>query len=229
MNIRTILSLFCLFITFFTQAGDLYYAKVVKVDSNNVIHLLKGESIRAISLGYITTPVEGEVYHTEVNSLLNDTLLGNWVKITELSYGANAIVKPALVRTRDLELVNTLLLQKGLAIPNHKTSPPQAINTHAQKAREKSLGLWGELALFNHQRSEPTRSRIKIMMENYKASLEKAKLKGVEPYVGDSKTNIAYKLKCLMSISKPLMFATKYVALNKGYTLEVNKCPKNKS
>jgi endonuclease YncB( thermonuclease family) len=208
-----------------TYAGDVYFAKVSRVDDHNVMHLISEGKIRAVNLGYLSTPVKGEVFHKEVNTYLKSLVENKWVRITELSYGQKATVKPVLVRLRNLKTVNMNLVKEGYALPNLATNPPKAIITAAKKAKDENKGIWPAVQQFSAQRMGKSKDRIGLLMSGFVESLRKVKEKGIEPVVGDTRTKIAYKFACLMKIKNRRMFSTQYAAKNNGYTLNNDSCP----
>jgi len=208
-------------------ASNIYFAKVLRVDNHNVLHLVHDGELQAVSLGYINTPIKGEVFHEKVNKYLVDNLLEKWVRVTELTYGRNAIVKPALIRTRGLVLINKEVLEKGLGVPNLATNPPNAIIVASENAHGSKVGLWGKIDEFKVQRnSQGEDRRIKEIMDGFTESLVKVKSLGINPYVGDKKTKKAYRLACISTVKNQYIFATQYVAINNGFTLIENSCPK---
>lgn len=209
-----------------SYASNIYFAQVIRIDNHNVIHLLHGGELQAVSLGYISTPVNGEVFHKQANDYLKTTILDKWVRVTELTYGKNALVKPALIRTRGLILVNKEMLAKGLGVPNLATNPPNAIMTVAEKAHTENIGMWGVIEEFKRQRQDTLGGdRIKNIMDGFTASLTKVKKLGIEPYVGDLVSRKAYRFNCFMQIKKPRIFSTQYAAKNNGFELIDDVCP----
>jgi endonuclease YncB( thermonuclease family) len=206
-------------------SADIYFARVVRIDDNNVIHIIRGDLIRMISLGYVTTPIKGETFHPETHAYLTQHLQDKWVRITELSYGVRSLVKPALVRTPDLTLVNTHMLKKGFAIPNMMTNPPKAILDTASIAKEAGVGIWSKIDLFAQQRENSSQSGIKDMMTGMIVGARKGNEAGVQPYISERGSKIAYPLKCLPYLDNVTVHATQYVVKNKGLSISM-KCPK---
>lgn len=212
-------------VSFTSFASSIYYAKVVKIDDHNVIYVVRDGLLRAVSLGYVSSPVKGEVLFAEAHAYLVGAILEKWVRITELSYGRHALVKPVLVRTKEFALINSEMVEKGLALPDFKTKPPSVLVKKGKLAQKNKVGLWPHLKQFVQDRNKQNSIGLMRFMENYRLGLEKVKSKGIEPYLGDVKTKIAYKLKCFNLIKKPIMFATQYVAQHKGYVLNKDSCP----
>lgn len=219
----TLLIILALF-TFNTLATNMYVAKVLKVDSNNVVHLGHDGVLKLINLAYLVTPVDGEPLHEEVNAYLAGILDGEWVRVTEVSYGRGALVRPSLVRLYDNTMLNTEIIKKGYALPDLGTKPPQAIMHLATEAKESNLGVWSLVKEFAHARYVKEGSTANTLFGDMTAALTRAKENNLQPYLLDSTTMTAYPLKCLMSVENPQMVSTIHVAEHRGYVLNED-CP----
>lgn len=201
-----------------------YYAQVVKVDAHNVIHVASNGLYVALSLGYLTTPVEGEVFHQETHTKLTNLILNKWVRVTELTYGRDALVKPALIRSRDGESINSAMITSGHALPNFDTMPPSPLIELASAARESNLGIWQHIELFERQRFALSATGLSEVFGRYNQGLEAARKVGAEPMVLDQGTKKAYPLNCMHKVDNKRFILNQHVAKNRGYLIQ-EECP----
>lgn len=206
-------------------AAQMYYAKVLKVDSNNVIHVGKDGIYSAINLAYLSTPVKGEPLHEQANSYLSERLVGEWVRVTEVSYGGGALVKPSLIRLYDNTMINVEILKEGFALPNLQTNPPNTLLKYANEARQSEKGIWKHLQEFSRARYKSGGIESGRLFGDMLSTIQNAKANNVKPLILDKKTMLAYPFECLLAVKDPKPASTQYVAEHLGYTL-VYHCPK---
>jgi hypothetical protein len=217
---------FCVF-SVNSFGASIYFAKIGKIDEHNVIFLAKDGQLQAVSLGYLSTPVKGESLYAETSKYLQDNLLDKWVRVTELSYGKTALVKPALIRTPDMKLINLELIKIGLGVPNINTNPPEPLIEAAVLARNHKIGLWKDIDSFAKERANTSKSVLSKYLDDISTSaIENQRKNSVQPLVGDVDTNVAYKFECIMLVKHKRLFITKYAAKNNGFSLNLRTCPK---
>ena len=119
------------------------YAKVIKVDSNNVFHLgYEGDYVFA-HLSYIRVPIKGEPFFDQAHQILKQ-LEGEWVRVTEVKRLKTPSSNSFLIYDPQNRSVNMRMIREGLAFPFIADKPPGPLVDLAHTARKKRVGMWSE-------------------------------------------------------------------------------------
>jgi hypothetical protein len=117
------------------------YAKVLKVDNNNIFHLgIDGDYVHG-HLSFIRMPIKGDLYFDEVHNDLK-RLEGQWLLATEVKRLSTTNSRSFLLYFSDGQNLNMDIVRRGLAFPFIADSPPGQLLDTAITAQNEKKGLW---------------------------------------------------------------------------------------
>lgn len=204
----------------YANKTSIYFSEVLSIDKNNIMTVLKDGKKRLIKFAYLRTPIKGEFKNDVVHQYLTDTLLNKWVRISELSGSGRAKVYRAIVRDDKQKIVNVMLASKGFGVPVKIEQPPLSIFEASKIANKQKKGIWENHQKFETDRNESIGKSFLAQVEEMKTTLKNQKNPNHQFYVGNKITKTFSPIKCSVGFTKENMvvFATKYVGLNRKYT-----------
>jgi endonuclease YncB( thermonuclease family) len=218
--------MYFLSLSIFAGQANIYFAKVERIDNNNVIHINHKDSPKTLRIAYLQLPVKNEFMHTELNQYLNNVLLNKWVRISELNYYSDEGVYSALIRDPNNKMINVQLASKGLGMPNSIENPPNAITQASLIAKNQKLGLWQNPQKFAQEKTKNTGNDTVSFLKKIMESMKIKQTKDHQIYVGDINRRTAIPMICapVELILKKKLFTTSFSAAHAGY--KIIECPK---
>lgn len=119
------------------------YAKVIKVDNNNIFHLgFEGDYVFA-HLSYIRMPIKGEPFFEQAHQMLKQ-YEGEWLRVTEVKRLATPNSNSFLIYDPQNKSINMRMIREGLAFPFVADEPPGPLIDLAHTARKNKVGMWSQ-------------------------------------------------------------------------------------
>ena len=141
------------------------FAKVIKVDNNNILHLgLEGDYVFG-HLSFIKMPIKGQPFFEEAHALLSK-YEGQWLRVTEVKRLSSKHSRSYLAYSKNNRNINMEVINAGLAFPFVPDQPPGQLIDAAYTARDKKIGLWqDENTRLNDAKSVSMKGHIEYMMK----------------------------------------------------------------
>jgi len=209
------------------EAGNVkaYFAKVLGIDANGVIHIQRAGAVEYVKLSYVRVPSKGEYKAQEAHSVLASAITGKWVQISETGFKSRSGVKSAIIRDDKQRMINLLILSLGMAMPEPLESPPQAAWNASSIAQQEKIGLWENPDFYKLGRVANYANRYLDVLSHFEDGVKAAEEKKLELLVADTDKKEFYKLRCIEmdDIVNWELLATQYVGEGRGYRY-VERC-----
>jgi endonuclease YncB( thermonuclease family) len=218
--------IYLLSVSVFAGQANIYFAKVNKIDNNNVIYITHKNAPKSLRIAYLQLPIKNEFMHSKLNQYLNTMLLNKWVRISELNYHSNEGVYSALIRDPNNKMINVQLASKGLGMPNAIENPPNAITQASFIAKNQNLGLWQNPQKFAKERTKKSGNDTISFLNEIMETMKIKQTKDHQIFVGDLINRTAIPMICapVKLILKKKLFTTSFSAAHAGF--KIIECPK---